>query len=77
MSKLTLSIDPTVIARAKRYAKQQGVSVSEMVETYLDSVSRKRGHEPKRIPPVLRAVRGILKKADLNEYRRHLTSKYR
>jgi hypothetical protein len=32
MSKLTLSVDSRVVIRAKRYAKQQGVSVSKMVE---------------------------------------------
>jgi len=42
MSKLTLSIDPVVISRAKRYAKQHGTSVSQMVEAYLASVSTRR-----------------------------------
>jgi hypothetical protein len=38
MSKLTLSVDPGVAARAKRYAKRHGVSVSGLVETYLAAV---------------------------------------
>jgi hypothetical protein len=75
MSKLTLSVDKSVVARAKRYAKQRGVSVSKMVETYLATVI-----EPAKandVPPILRSVRGTLKKADLEEYGRHLTRKYR
>jgi antitoxin component of RelBE/YafQ-DinJ toxin-antitoxin module len=75
VSKLTLSVDKSVVARAKRYAKQRGVSVSKMVETYLATVI-----EPAKtndLPPILRSVRGTLKKADLEEYRRHLTRKYR
>ena len=75
MSKLTLSVAPSVVSRAKHYAKQQGVSISKMVEAYLESVV-----EPPpagELPPVLRSVRGILKKADLEEYRKHLSRKYR
>ena len=75
MAKLTLSVDSSVVSRAKRYAKQQGVSVSQMVEVYLASVS-----EPPAVaemPPLLRSVRGILKKADVEHYRKHLSRKYR
>jgi Na+-translocating ferredoxin:NAD+ oxidoreductase RnfE subunit len=75
MAKLTLSVNPSVVARAKRYAKQRGVSVSEMVESYLDAVSAPP--EPASAPPVLRSVRGILRKGSLQDYRRHLSRKHR
>jgi hypothetical protein len=74
-SKLTLSVDPAVISRAKRYAKQRGVSISRMVETYLASVSTPPAATD--VPPVLRSLRGTLKRADLKEYRKHLIEKYR
>ncbi len=75
MAKLTLSVDDRVVVDAKKYAKAQGVSVSEMVETYLAAVA-----EPPRASgaaPVLRSVRGVLKKADIKEYKKHLDTKYR
>ena len=76
MSKLTLSVDDRVVFRAKRYAKQRGVSISEIVEAYLDAVA-----EPcspvKRDAPILRSLRGSLAKADLTGYRKHLAAKYR
>jgi hypothetical protein len=75
MAKLTLSVDNRVILDAKKYAKARGVSVSEMVETYLASVA-----EPAHASgaaPVLRSVRGTLQKADIKEYRKHLAAKYR
>ena len=75
MSKLTLSVDRSVVSRAKRYAQRQGLSVSEMVEAYLAIVSNPVDVED--APPILRSVRGILKKADLAEYRKHLTEKFR
>ena len=40
MSKLTLSIDHAVVEKAKRYAKSRRVSVSKLVEGYLDLVSK-------------------------------------
>jgi len=77
MSKLTLSVDEAVISRAKRFAKQQGISISEMVESYLAAFSATSPKGANAAPPILRSVRGVLHKADLPEYRRHLTEKHR
>ena len=77
MSKLTLSVDQRVVSRAKRYAKRQGVSVSAIVEAYLASVAEAPDKSPEDAPPILRSVRGILKKADLEAYKKHLAAKYR
>ena len=75
MSKLTLSVDEKVIERAKRFAEKRGTSVSRLVEQYLDLLAR-----PPKLrddTPVLRQLRGILKKGDSKDYRRHLVEKYR
>ena len=76
MGKLTLSVDERVVSRAKQYAKRQGVSVSEMVEAYLAAVADPPSPARGAVP-ILRSVRGILKNADIGEYRRHLAAKYR
>jgi hypothetical protein len=73
--KLTLSVDSEVIRRAKRLAKQRGTSVSRMVQTYLDLVSRSQ--KAADDPPVLRRLRGALKGGSVNDYRRYLREKYR
>jgi len=74
MSKLTLSVDPAVVSRAKRYAKENGVSLSKMVEAYLASISAPP--PARKMPPVLRSLRGILKRADPADYKKHLAEKY-
>jgi hypothetical protein len=74
-TKLTLSLDPAVITRAKRYAKQRGVSVSAMVEAYLAAVSQPV--DAQKAPQVRRRLQGILKGADPADYRRHLARKYK
>ncbi len=75
MSKLTLGVDPEVVALAKQYAKNHGTSVSEMVQTYLSTVARPKGSG--RDSPVLRTLRGVLRKASIEDYRKHLSDKYR
>jgi hypothetical protein len=75
MSKLTLSVNSRVVSQAKRYAKLRGVSISEMVESYLSAVA-----EPPSVTrdaPILRSMRGSLKKASFDEHKKHLTTKYR
>jgi hypothetical protein len=74
MSKLTLSVDSKVVARAKRYAKQRGESVSKIVETYLAEV----GGAPRTVDtPILRSLRGLLKRADVDDYKKRIAVKYR
>lgn len=76
MAKLTLSVDNRVVSRAKQYAKRRGVSVSKMVEAYLATVAEPRSPST-GTAPILRTVRGVLKSADVGEYRKHLAAKYR
>jgi hypothetical protein len=75
MTKLTLSVNPSVVSQAKVYARRHGLSISHMVEEYLAAISAPAAIQD--MPPVLRSVRGILKKADPQEYRQHLVEKYR
>ena len=76
MAKLTLSVDKRVVLRAKQYAKLRGVSVSEMVEAYLSAVADPPSPAA-GTAPILRSVRGVLKNANIDEYREHLAAKYR
>ena len=75
MVKLTLSIDKAIAIRAKRYSKQRGISVSKLVEEYLDVISTPP--QASDLPPILRSLRGTLKSADPGEYRNYLIKKYR
>jgi hypothetical protein len=69
-------VDDRIVSRAKQYAKQRGVSVSEMVEAYLAAVAEPAS--PVRgSAPILRSLRGVLRNADIEEYRKHLAAKYR
>ena len=58
-AKLTLKLDRSVIDRAKRYAKKRNTSLSRMVESYLDSVTRQdtTGIE---ITPLVTSLSGVI-----------------
>jgi len=75
MQKLTLSVDARVVARAKRYARSQGTSVSALVEKMLDlaATPSTRGDST---PAVLARLRGSLKRGAVRDYHRYLEQKY-
>jgi hypothetical protein len=67
-----------VVARAKRLAALRRTSVSRLVQGYLTAIAD-AGGEPEETPPVLRRLRGSLKRSGVSAaaYRRHLAGKYR
>lgn len=73
-AKLTLTVDPRVIAAAKRYAAESGTSVSQLVEDYLSAIVAGPVQAP--APPVLTRLRGAMRDVDVDDYRRHLVEKY-
>jgi hypothetical protein len=79
-TKLTLTIDPEVIERAKRYAKQHGRSLSELVETYLFSITD-TALDTREISPQLKSLIGVVDlPADFDEdkqLRAHFEKKHR
>ncbi len=76
MPKLTLSVDARVVARAKRYARAQGTSVSALVEKMLD-LAAAPPDPGGGSPPVLARLRGSLKRGAVRDYRRYLEQKHR
>jgi hypothetical protein len=62
--KLTLSIEPDVIDKAKLYAKQKHTSISKLVQNYLKDISAKNTDiliPENEIPEDILKLTGILK----------------
>ena len=76
VSKLTLSVDPDVIERAKRYAAGRGTSVSQLVETLLHLVASGGPESSAGAPPVLTRLRGSMRKGSVHDYRKYLIKKF-
>jgi hypothetical protein len=61
-SKLTLSVDQKTIAKAKEIARQQGLSLSAMVESYLKSLSLSKTEDNRtKTSPIVAALKGSVK----------------
>ena len=81
MSKLTLSVEESVVERAKRFAERRGTSVSALVERYLVELTRSKpaGEPGLASAPITARLSGLLRsrKTDPAAYRRHLEEKYK
>jgi hypothetical protein len=79
-SKLTVRLDSNVIERAKTYARIHNVSVSRMIESYLNSVTQQKSKDIE-ITPLVESLIGVAKvdtefeiKKDYSDY---LSEKYK
>ena len=58
-TKLTLTVEKTVIEKAKAYAKKTGRSLSELVENYLEAITLNEKEE--NLSPRLKKIVGVVK----------------
>jgi hypothetical protein len=73
-TKLTLSVDKAVIARAKRFSRRNDTTVSELVTRFLASL----GEEGREATPITSRLVGVLApEGSVDEYRAYLEEKYR
>jgi Family of unknown function (DUF6364) len=61
-SKLTLSMEPEVVYRAKEFAKKKHISLSKLVQDYLDQVSQYKPDPHHEIDSDILELTGILKR---------------
>ncbi len=81
-TKLTLRLNGSIIERAKIYAGNHKISLSKMVEAYLDSITRQDEKEGRiRMTPLVESLSGVIDlPADFDykkEYRDFLEEKYK
>ena len=73
-TKLTLTLEKEVIEIAKKYAKEKGQSLSEMVENYFKFITiRENVIEEKELSYKVKKLRGIIKTEDNFDYKKTLT----
>lgn len=75
-TKLTVRVDRELVEVAKRFAAQQGISLSRLIENYLNFLAIKQD-ESLAETPILHRMSGILTPdISLDDYYRHLEDKY-
>jgi hypothetical protein len=79
-TKLTLRLNDLVIERAKNYARNHNISLSKMIEAYLDSVTKPQNDKPEFTPLVESLIGVIDLPTDFDykkEYHDYLEEKYK
>ena len=70
-TKLTLTIDKSVIEDAKIFAKEQGISLSQIIENYLKSLPVERTRED--LSPNVKKLVGVVKIPKDFDYKKELS----
>ena len=78
--KLTLSLDPSVINKAKKYANEHKESLSQLVENYFKIITSKTETPQPKISPLIKELIGSIKVPDDFNYKKakydYLKEKY-
>ncbi|MDL2262506.1 DUF6364 family protein [Bacteroidales bacterium OttesenSCG-928-I21] len=77
-TKLTLNLDKEVIEEAKTYARKNKVSLSKLIENYLNSLT-KPSKKSQKVSPLVESLTGVISDKNLDErkdYRDYLNEKY-
>ena len=77
-AKLTLNIDQSIIEEAELYARDNSLSVSKLIENYLQSLIKKKSGRAK-VSPLVESLTGVISLEGNNykkEYSDYLSKKY-
>ncbi len=72
-TKLTLSIDETIIGKAKKYAAEKGKSLSEIVENYLKIIADDDQGGEIELTPTVKSLKGSFKAPKNFDYKKELS----
>lgn len=79
-TKLTLKLDKEIINRAKDYAESKKISLSKLIESYLQLLTKESSSIDK-ISPLVESLSGVIelpkKYDDKDDYANYLTEKYK
>ena len=71
-TKLTLTIEKSIIEKAKLYAKDKGRSLSDIIESYLKAITAEK-KAVNDISPLVNSLRGSFKAPESFDYKKELS----
>jgi len=74
-TKLTLTIEQSVINKAKGYAKRKGHSLSDIIENYLKVITKSGPKTDIEITPIVKSLRGSFKASSNLDYKKELSKR--
>ncbi len=74
-TKLTLTIEHTIIEKAKKYASSKGRSLSDIIENYLKVITKEESVEKIELTPIVKSLKGAFKDPKDLDYKKELTKR--
>lgn len=74
-TKLTLTIEHTIIEKAKKYANEKGRSLSDIIENYLKVITKEDTIESIDVTPIVKSLKGSFKAPEDLDYKKALTKR--
>ena len=72
-TKLTLTIEHSIIEKAKIYAKSKGWSLSDIIENYLKVITKEEVRTPSEITPMVKSLKGSFSAPANFDYKKELS----
>ena len=72
-TKLTLTIEQAIIEKAKKYAKNKGRSLSDIIGNYLKVITKEEEKLNVEIAPITKSLRGSFKAPADFDYKKELS----
>lgn len=73
-TKLTLTIEETTIAKAKKYANAKGRSLSDIIENYLKVITKENSDDTIELTPIVKSLKGSFKEPKNFDYKKDISS---
>lgn len=74
-TKLTLTIDQSVIEKAKKYAKEKERSLSDLIENYLKALTNDSTQNDIELTPIVKSLKGSFSAPKNIDYKKDLANR--
>jgi hypothetical protein len=74
-TKLTLTIEQSIIDEAKKYARKRERSLSDLIENYLKALIKETPSGTDELTPTVKALRGSFKRSEDMDYKDELAER--
>lgn len=72
-TKLTLTLEESVIRQAKKYAGKRKRSLSDLIENYLKALTSEEGKDEEELTPIVKLLKGSFTLPKDFDYKKELT----
>lgn len=74
-TKLTLTIEQTVIEKAKKYPKNEEPSLSDLIENYLKVLTKEDNQADIELTPIVKSLKGSFHVPKYSDYKKNLPNR--